>query len=189
MLSPDPKALTTERLILRQWRESDHEPFARLNADPTVMEFMGRQLTRDESEAMAVSIHRVIESRGWGLWAVEVRNGAPFIGFVGLAIPTFDAHFTPCVEIAWRLAHEHWNRGYATEAATASLRFAFQEMQLPQVVSFTAALNIRSTRVMERSGMSRDLAGDFEHPRLAPSHPLRPHVLYRADRDAWLNRS
>lgn len=183
------KPLQTTRLILRPWRESDHADFARLNDDPRVMEFMGRHLSHDESDAMAARIQAEIQQRGWGLWAVEIQGGAAFIGFVGLSIPSFDAHFTPCVEIGWRLAPDHWHKGYASEAATESLRFAFEELRLPQVVSFTTPLNKRSMRVMESIGMSRDRAGDFEHPRLAPTHPLRSHVLYRANRDAWLNRS
>jgi RimJ/RimL family protein N-acetyltransferase len=182
------KALTTKRLILRPWRDSDLAAFARLNDDPVVMEFMGRRLSRDESDAMAARIQGEIAQRGWGLWAIEVQAGVPFIGFVGLSIPSFDAHFTPCIEIGWRLARDHWQQGYAGEAATESLRFAFEELQLPQVVSFTVPLNKRSIRVMEKIGMSRDLAGDFEHPRLAPSHPLRSHVLYRMNRDTWPNR-
>jgi RimJ/RimL family protein N-acetyltransferase len=106
----------------------------------------------------------------------------PFIGYVGLSVPTFDAHFTPCVEIGWRLAKEYWGRGYASEAAAASLRFAFEKLHLKQIVAFTVPLNRRSIRVMERIGMSRDLAGDFEHPKLAPGHPLRSHVLHRINR-------
>jgi RimJ/RimL family protein N-acetyltransferase len=182
-------ALNTKRLLLRPWQESDRAAFARLNADPEVMEFMGRRLSRDESDAMAARIQAEIEQRGWGLWAIEVQGGDAFVGFVGLSIPSFDAHFTPCIEIGWRLARAHWHHGYASEAATESLRFAFEELQLPQIVSFTVPLNTRSIRVMESIGMSRDAAGDFEHPRLAPSHPLRSHVLYRMNRDTWLNRS
>jgi RimJ/RimL family protein N-acetyltransferase len=190
--------LNTERLILRRWCESDLTAFARLNDDPAVMEFMPRRLNRDESDAFAARIQLDMESRGWGLWAVEVKGasptqqarpqmgvaggGVPFIGYVGLSVPTFDAHFTPCVEVGWRLAKEHWGRGYASEAAAASLRFAFEQLKFKQIVSFTASLNSRSIRVMERIGMTRDLADDFEHPRLSPGHPLRRHVLYRINR-------
>jgi RimJ/RimL family protein N-acetyltransferase len=184
--------LTTSRLILRPWRDTDLSAFARLNDDPAVMEFMPRRLARDESDAAAARIRRVIETRGWGFWAVEVKGpdpaAAPFIGFVGLSVPSFEAHFTPCVEIGWRLAREHWGRGYASEAAAASLRFAFDNLKLQEIVAFTVPLNKRSMRVMERIGMSRDLTGDFEHPKLPPGHPLRPHVLYRVNRSAWLNR-
>jgi RimJ/RimL family protein N-acetyltransferase len=183
--------LTTSRLILRRWREADLSPFADLNDDPVVMEFMARRLSRDESDAFAARIRADIEKRGWGLWAVEVKGAArtavPFIGYVGLSIPSFDAHFTPCVEIGWRLSKEHWGYGYASEAAAASLRFAFQKLTFQQIVAFTVPLNERSIRVMERIGMSRDPAGDFEHPKLPPGHPLRPHVLYRANRTQWLN--
>jgi RimJ/RimL family protein N-acetyltransferase len=174
----------TERLILRPWRDSDLNAFARLNDDPVVMEHMPQRLSRDESDAMAARIRQDTERRGWGLWAVEVRAtaeqiGVPFIGYVGLSVPRFDAHFTPCVEIGWRLAKEHWGRGYASEAAGASLRFGFDNLGMKQIVAFTVPLNKRSIRVMERIGMTRDPAGDFEHPKLAPGHPLRRHVLYR----------
>jgi RimJ/RimL family protein N-acetyltransferase len=181
-------ALTTSRLILRRWRDTDLSAFAQLNDDPAVMQYMPRRLSRDESDATAARIDAAIETRGWGFWAVEVKGngaanpGAPFIGFVGLSIPGFQAHFTPCVEIGWRLAKEHWGRGYASEAAAASLQFAFDNLKLEQIVAFTVPLNKRSMRVMERIGMSRDPADDFEHPKLPPDHPLRPHVLYRVNR-------
>jgi ribosomal-protein-alanine N-acetyltransferase len=156
------------------------------------MESLPRRLSRDESDAAAARIRTTIEQRGWGFWAVEVKGAGDtaeaFIGFVGLSVPSFDAHFTPCVEIGWRLAKEHWGCGYASEAAAASLRFAFENLRLQQIIAFTVPLNKRSIRVMERIGMSRDLAGDFEHPKLPPGHPFRPHVLYRVNRTAWLNR-
>ena len=175
-------SLVTERLILRAWRDSDLAPFARLNDDPVVMEFMSRRLTRDESDAFAARIRADMDARGWGLWAVEIKDGAPFAGYVGLSVPGFDAHFTPCVEVGWRLARAHWGQGYAGEAAAACLRFGFETLILQQIVSFTASVNQRSIRVMEKIGMTRDRAGDFEHPRLAPGNPLRPHVLYRVNR-------
>jgi RimJ/RimL family protein N-acetyltransferase len=156
------------------------------------MEFLPRRLSRDESDAAVLRIRMGMEERGWGFWAVEVKGtaqaGSPFIGFVGLSIPGFEAHFTPCVEIGWRLAKEHWGFGYASEAAAASLRFAFEKLRLQQIVAFTVPLNKRSIRVMERIGMSRDVAGDFEHPKLPVGHPLRLHVLYRVNRSAWINR-
>lgn len=149
--------LNTSRLILRPWRDADLSEFARLNDDPAVMEFLPRRLSRDESDAMAARIRTGMEKRGWGFWAVEVKAGAdagaPFIGFVGLSIPGFEAHFTPCVEIGWRLAKEHWGFGYASEAAGASLRFAFEKLTFQQIVAFTVPLNKRSIRVMERIGM------------------------------------
>ncbi len=180
--------LITARLILRPWRQPDRAAFARLNDDPAVMEFLPRRLNRDESDAAAIRIQAHIENHGWGLWAVEVTGGAPFIGYVGLSVPRFPAPFLPAIEIGWRLAREHWGFGYATEAAEASLRFAFERLALQQIVSFTVPLNKRSIGVMERIGMTRDAGGDFEHPNLSPGHPLRSHVLYRMNRSTWLSR-
>jgi RimJ/RimL family protein N-acetyltransferase len=185
MQSIVPSLLTTERLILRQWRESDGQPFARLNADPAVMAHFPRCLSRDESDAAVARTEKFIEERGWGFWAVEVRGGAPFIGFVGLSIPGFTTHFSPCVEIGWRLAQEHWGHGYASEAAIASLRFGFEKLTLQEIVAFTVPLNDRSIGVMKRIGMTRDPADDFDHPKVEPGHPLRRHVLYRMKRSDW----
>jgi RimJ/RimL family protein N-acetyltransferase len=172
----------TERLVLRQWRDDDLEPFAALNADLEVMRYFPAPLTRAQSDALAERERERIARGGWGLWAVEVVDGPPFVGFVGLARPAFDAHFTPAVEVGWRLAREHWGRGYATEAARAALAFGFDELDLAEIVSFTSVLNERSQRVMDRIGMSRDLDGDFDHPSLPAGHPLRRHVLYRIGR-------
>jgi len=172
--------LRTERLLLRRWRDADLEPFAALNADPATMRFFPATLTREESDAHAERIGRQIEEEGWGLWAVEVPRDAAFAGFVGLARPGFEAHFTPAVEVGWRLARAHWGKGYATEAGRAALAFGFAELGLEEIVSFTSRANEPSWRVMERLGMSRDPADDFEHPRLPEGHPLRPHVLYRS---------
>jgi RimJ/RimL family protein N-acetyltransferase len=189
MQSIAPNLLTTERLILRQWQESDRDAFARLNADPVVRQFFPSVQTREESDADAARIQNAIEARGWGFWAVEVRGGAPFIGFVGLSVPGFEAHFTspraPCVEIGWRLLKEHWGKGYASEAATACLRFGFEKLTLQEIVAFTVPLNERSRAVMTRIGMSRDPADDFDHPKLEPGHPMRRHVLYRMRREDW----
>ena len=167
------------RLILRAWREEDLAPFAELNADPAVMEYFPSVLSRAESDAFAVLIRSEMAERGFGLWAVEVPGVAHFIGFTGLAVPRFRAHFTPCVEIGWRIAREHWGRGYAPEAAREALAHAFGPPSLDEVVSFTAAGNLRSRRVMEKLGMTHDPADDFEHPSLASGHRLRRHVLYR----------
>lgn len=171
--------LRTERLLLRQWRDADLEPFAALNADAETMRFFPAPLTREESDAHAERIRQHLEEQGWGLWAVEVAGGPAFVGFVGLARPSFEAHFTPAVEVGWRLAREHWGQGFATEAARAAVSFGFRELALEEIVSFTSKLNEPSIRVMERIGMTRDPADDFDHPRLPPGHPLRPHVLYR----------
>ncbi len=178
-------SLTTVRLSLRPWREQDRAPFAELNRDSRVMEFLPKPLTRAESDATAARIGEHFERHGFGLWAVEVVGVADFIGFVGLNVPKFEAHFTPCVEIGWRLAYDHWAQGYATEAAGAALAFAFESLALDQVVSFTVPANDRSRRVMERLAMTRSPADDFEHPQLANGHPLRHHVLYRLPRSAW----
>jgi RimJ/RimL family protein N-acetyltransferase len=177
--------LRTERLLLRQWRDEDLEPFAALNADPETMRFFVAPPARAESDALAERSRRQIETQGWGLWAVEVVGGASFIGFVGLARPSFEAHFTPAVEVGWRLAREHWGHGYATEAGRAALACGFEELGLEEIVSFTSVVNEPSWRVMERLGMTHDPADDFENPRVPVGHPLRPHVLYRLSRDAW----
>ena len=150
-----------------------------MNADPAVMEHFPAPLSREQSGAMVERIEASIESRGFGLWAVEVKGGAPFIGFVGLSVPNFEAHFTPTVEVGWRLAAAHWGYGYATEAARAALDFGFGPLGLGEIVSFTTASNRQSRRVMERLGMSRDPHDDFEHPNLPVGHPMRVHVLYR----------
>jgi RimJ/RimL family protein N-acetyltransferase len=171
--------LRTERLILREWRPEDREPFAALNADPRVMECMPALLPRAQSDALARRSEQHFAKHGFGPWAVEVPDVAPFIGFVGLSVPAFEAHFTPCVEIGWRLAAEHWGHGYATEAALASARFAFDDLEMTQLVSFTTPQNVRSRAVMRRIGMTHDEADDFDHPRLPPGHRLRRHVLYR----------
>jgi RimJ/RimL family protein N-acetyltransferase len=177
--------LKTPRRCLRAWREADLPQFAALNADARVMELMPSLLSRDESDAMAVRIGEHFDRHEFGQWAVEVAGGAEFIGFVGLKIPQFTAPFTPCVEIGWRLAHEHWGQGYATEAAQAVLAFAFTHLRLDEIVSFTVPANARSRRVMERLGMSCSPSDDFDFPTLAEGHPLRRHVLYRLSRDDW----
>ena len=177
--------LSTPRLCLRQWRASDLGPFAALNADPLVMEFMGRCLSAAESDALARRSEAEIARQGWGFWATELRESAAFIGFVGLHVPSFEVPFTPCVEIGWRLERASWGNGFATEAARECLRFAFESLVLEEVVSFTVPVNRRSRAVMERLGMCRDAAGDFDHPRVPAGHPLRRHVLYRLRRTDW----
>jgi len=190
LASTDPVAeLKTTRLILRQWRAEDAEPFAALNADPQVMRYLPRLLARAESDAFAQAAAATLRERGFGLWAVEVAGGSPFIGYVGLNAPSFTAHFTPCVEIGWRLERASWGAGYASEAAAQCLRHAFESLALPEVVSFTVPANERSLAVMRRIGMQRDAGGDFEHPRLPPAHPLRAHVLYRLSAAAWAARA
>lgn len=173
----------TKRLLLRHWQDSDLPALAALNADPAVMKYFPAPLSRIESDAQAERIRQFIEQHGWGLWAVEVKGGAPFIGFVGLSIPGDDLPFSPCVEIAWRLAAAHWGMGYASEAANCALSVAFDTLKLAEVVAFTTETNAPSRRVMERIGMT--FSGEtFEHPRLPADHPLRNHVLYRKQQPA-----
>jgi RimJ/RimL family protein N-acetyltransferase len=177
--------LTTDRLLLRQWRDSDREPFAALNADPAVMEHFPALQTREVSDALIDRNIAAIDERGWGLWALEVRETGEFIGFTGLSVPSFEAHFMPAVEIGWRLAKGAWGNGYATEAARASLAHGFGPGGLEEIVSFTATTNVPSQRVMQRIGMRHDEAGDFDHVRLPAGHRLQRHVLYRIDRAQW----
>lgn len=175
----NPPTLTTERLTLRPWREEDLIPFADLNADPEVMEFMPNCLNRQESDAMAERIQQHFAQHGFGLWAIEIPGKFKFIGYTGLLVPTFQAHFTPCVEIGWRLSRAHWGNGYATEAAKAALSFGFNNKKLQDIVSFTVPQNTRSINVMKRLGMKSNPEEDFNHPNLPEGHPLQSHVLYR----------
>jgi RimJ/RimL family protein N-acetyltransferase len=171
--------LAGHRLRLRRWRDEDRDPFAAMNADARVMEFFPSTLGRAASDALADRIEAHFRERGFGLWAVEVPDVADFIGFTGLSVPRFEAPFVPCVEIGWRLAAQHWGKGYATEAARLALGYGFETLELSEIVSFTATTNLRSRAVMERLGMRRDPADDFDHPALSEGRPLRRHVLYR----------
>ena len=174
----------TQRLRLRQWRAADHEPFARMNADPRVMEFYPAVLDRAASDAMAQRIQSRLAEQGWGLWAAELRATGEFIGYIGLQVPVVTLPFSPCVEIGWRLAQEFWGRGLATEGAKGALRVGFAELGLDEIVSFTAVINRRSRAVMERLGMREDKAAAFDHPSV-PDGPLRAHCLYRLRRERW----
>ncbi|TDD33047.1 N-acetyltransferase, partial [Nonomuraea terrae] len=163
--------METERLIMRRWRDADRAPFAEMNADPEVMRHFPAPLTRSQSDAMVDRIERHFDMRGYGLWALEERSTGRFVGFTGLALQTFEAPFLPAVEIGWRLARPAWGRGYATEAAREAVRYAFDEAGLDEIVSMTAVGNARSRAVMERLGMTRDPADDFDHPRVPPGDP------------------
>ncbi|MBB4931914.1 RimJ/RimL family protein N-acetyltransferase [Lipingzhangella halophila] len=174
--------LRTERLLLRQWREDDLEPFARLNADPEVVRYLPAPLTRGESLAMLRRKRRDLEEAGYGFWALETLDTGEFIGFTGLQDVPFEAHFTPAVEVGWRLARHAWGHGYATEAARAAVRHGFAAAGVEEIVSFTTEANTRSWAVMERLGMRRDPAADFVHPALPADHELSRHVLYRLPR-------
>jgi RimJ/RimL family protein N-acetyltransferase len=181
-MPPQPE-LSTERLLLRRWREDDREPFAALNADPRVMEYMPAPHTRAESDHLISRIERGFDRCGYGLWALELRASGEFLGFTGLQVVPFEASFTPAVEVGWRLARSAWGQGYATEAGLAAVAFGLQRAGLGEIVSFTSAVNGRSRAVMERIGMRHDPAEDFDHPRLKPGDHLRRHVLYRISID------
>lgn len=171
--------IQTERLLLRQWTDEDFEPFAALNADPEVMQFFPSVQTRAESDAAAAGNRAHIEKHGWGLWAVEITHTGEFIGFTGLWSVPPEFPFSPAVEVGWRLARAYWGQGFATEAARAAVYFGFGDLGLDEIVSMTTAANERSWRVMEKLGMTRDPADDFDHPRVPEGHALRRHVLYR----------
>jgi len=171
--------LSSGRVCLRRWRDEDREAFAAMNSDARVMEFFRSRLSRVESDAMVDRIQKHFSEHDFGLWAIEVPGVAPFIGFAGLEWARFGAPFTPSVEVGWRLAFEHWGRGYATEAARLALGYGFGTLALSVVVSFTSATNHRSRAVMERLGMRRDPVEDFDYPSFPEGHPLRRHVLYR----------
>jgi RimJ/RimL family protein N-acetyltransferase len=174
--------IRTERLVLRRWQEADRLPFQRLNADPRVMEFLSEPLTAEASDALFDRIQAHINRHGFGPFAAELVETGEFLGFTGLFVPEFDAHFTPAVEIGWRLAFECWGKGLATEGARAAVRFGFEALGLDEIVSFTVPGNLRSRRVMEKLGMTHDPRDDFDHPGLPEGHPLRKHVLYRIRR-------
>ena len=180
-----PVLIETERLRLRNWRDADLEPFARLNADPRVMEFFPRALDRADSAALVARERARIDAKGYGLYAAEVKDGGLFIGFIGLADVMFATAFAPAVEIGWRLSRQSWGSGYASEGARAVIDDAFTRLGFQSLVSFTAEWNARSRRVMEKIGMVRDAEGDFRYPTLPPDHKLAPHVLYRIDRGTW----
>jgi RimJ/RimL family protein N-acetyltransferase len=160
-----------------------------LNADPRVREFYPTVATRDESAKSIDYARSHFARHGFGMWAVEVIDGPPFIGFIGLGVPEFHANFTPCVEIGWRLAVEHWGRGYATEGARAAAAFGFDVKGLQEIVAFTVPANMRSRRVMEKIGMTHDARDDFDMPTIEEGHPLRRHVLYRLRADGLQHRA
>jgi len=172
------KVIETERLILRTWREEDFVPFAEMNRDPLVMRYFPNKLSSEESDKLAQRIITHLDKRGYGLWAVEVKKGTPFIGFTGFNYTDFPAEFTPCIEIGWRLANPHWGKGYATEAAKACLA-SVDRWNLDKIYSFTSEINIPSQGVMQKIGMKK--AGSFDHPKIDPSNRLCRHVLYYWD--------
>lgn len=167
-------------ISLRQWRDSDLAPFTAMSADPEVMQCFLRPLTADESHEFLIRQRDLIDQRGWGLWVVDVDGD--FAGFTGLAEPKFTAHFTPCVEIGWRLRRQYWGRSIAYTAAQQAMDYAFHTLHLPELVSFTTTINTRSWKLMQRLGFTTDPSEDFMHPLVEADHPLCPHVLYRRPR-------
>jgi ribosomal-protein-alanine N-acetyltransferase len=180
-----PLSLGTPRLLLRPWRDADVDAFAAMFDDPAVMEFLPPAKDRAAIEAIVGRVRAHFDQHGFGWWAAELRETGAFIGFTGLSRIPFEAHFTPAVEVGWRLASAYWGQGYASEGARAALQAGFTQLGLSEIVSITVPANRRSWRVMERIGMTRDPADDFDHPRLAEGDPLRRHVLYRIDRARW----
>jgi ribosomal-protein-alanine N-acetyltransferase len=178
--APHPVAeLTTDRLLLRGFRDADLDPFAAINADPVVMEHFVRPQTRAESAVFIDRIRAQWRGHGWGLWALERRDTGAFIGYAGLWPVRFEAAFEPKVEVGWRLAPADWGHGFATEAARAAVAFAFDVLGWPEIASFTAVGNARSRAVMRRIGMHHEPEWDFDHPAVPEGHPVRPHVFYR----------
>ena len=177
--------LRGSRVILRAWTDADLAPFAAMNADAEVMQHFPAPLTRTESDQLAARVRAHFARYGYGAWVVEIPGELPFAGCVGLLHVGFDAHFTPAVEISWRLVRTAWGQSYATEAAQCALRYAFEILQLQEVVSFTVPANLRSQAVMQRLGMRSKAEENFAHPRLAAGDPLSEHVLYRLSRGAW----
>jgi len=182
----DHQMMETDRLVMRPFEACDRNPFAAMNANPEVMAHFPAPLTRAQSDAMMEQIQASFDERGFGLWAVLERERGAFIGFCGLTIPRFSSHFTPAVEVGWRLRRSAWGHGYATEAARAALEVGFIDMGLDEIVSFTSPHNLRSRRVMERIGMVHDPQGNFDHPGVPVGDPLREHVLYRLVRARYL---
>ncbi|WBW97813.1 GNAT family N-acetyltransferase [Oceanirhabdus sp. W0125-5] len=172
--------IKTNRLGLRKWNPEDLIPFTEMNSDPKVMEFFTNTLTKEESYAFANRVISHFDSHGFGLYAVDVLSSGEFIGYIGLSIPKFEAYFTPCVEIGWRIAHKYWGKGYAPEGAKACIKYAFETLNISEIVSFTASINKRSIRVMEKIGM--DYCGTFKHPKVDINSPLYEHVLYKIEK-------
>ncbi|MBN8827716.1 MAG: GNAT family N-acetyltransferase [Sphingobacteriia bacterium] len=175
--------LEAERVILREWKEEDVEPFAKINQDPKVMEFMPKLLTKQEVNEWIERIKLHFKNNNFGMFACELKETKKFIGYIGLQNVAFEASFTPCVEVAWRLASDHWGKGLATEGAKRVLEFAFNDLKLKEVLAFTVPKNLPSRRVMEKLGMTHDPKENFNHPKLPLEHPLSLHVLYRIKED------
>jgi RimJ/RimL family protein N-acetyltransferase len=185
---PTPVILETPRLLLRPWRDEDRAPFAAQSGDPRVMAFFPRPLAPAESDELLARIRAHFDRHGYGWWAVEEKGGEPLLGYVGLEHCDYPVAFAPALTIGWRLGAEHWQAGFAHEAAEAALAFAFERLGVEEVVAFTVPANLQSLALMERLGMSYDARDDFQHPHMPPGHRLRHHLLYRLSRAAWRDR-
>lgn len=177
--------LLTSRLKMRKWRQEDILPFSKMNSDSQVMEFFPKVLTEKETHDLVQKFEERFSQQGFGFWALELIENGQFIGFTGLNVPAFQTHFTPCVEIGWRIAHEYWGKGLAVEAAQKTIEYGFEVCSLKEIVAFTTLLNMKSRRVMEKLGMTYSPKDDFEHPLLEVEHPLRKHVLYRLKKESY----
>ena len=177
--------IETERLILRTWQKEDAKAYFQINQDPKVIEFLRGPLTREQVQDFIQYVRHHGEQYGYTTWAVELKETGVLMGFIGLNYVDWPAHFTPAVEIGWRLGSQYWGKGYATEGAKAALAYGFEQCNLHEIVAFTVPANIRSIRVMEKIGLELDINGDFAHPKLPQDHPLSKHILYRLSRSSW----
>jgi ribosomal-protein-alanine N-acetyltransferase len=176
----------SDRLGFRLWKDEDYEPFAKMNANPVVMKYFPRTLTKEQSDQFIGRIMNHFKEHGYGLWAVEIKDTGEFIGYLGFYTATFEAEFTPCVEIGWRLDNKFWNKGYATEGAKRCLDYGFKSLGFQEVFSFTSLLNKPSVNVMKKIGLKEHRT--FLHPALCEGHPLREHVLYKIDKETYLRK-
>lgn len=176
----DDYIIKTDRLGLRSWKEKDHESFAKMNADPRVMEHFPFLMTREQTDAYLTRIYNHFDEYGYGVYAVDILDSNEFIGYIGFSCPTWESYFTPCVEVGWRLKSESWNKGYATEGALACLEYGFKELGLDAIYSWTATDNKASERVMQKIGLVK--IDEFDHPRIEKGHRLERHVLYKKEK-------
>lgn len=184
--------IETERLILRMWKKEDARSYFQINQDLKVIESLRGPLTMEQVNDFIPAVNRHHAELGYTLWAACLKETDELIGFIGLNytdfFSKFDSHFTPAVEVGWRLGSQYWGKGFATEGACASVEYGFKRCSLKEIVSFTVPANVRSIRVMEKIGLKRDLDGDFAHPKLANNHPLSQHILYRLSADEYFNQ-
>lgn len=180
--------IETDRLLLRTWKKEDARAYYQINQDPKVIACLGGPLTMEEVHAFIERVNNQMDTRGYTLWAVEEKETGTLMGFIGLGYKESEAHFTPAVEVGWRLGSQYWGKGYATEGAKASLEYGFKKCGLKEIVSLTVPANLRSIRVMEKIGLKRDMQGDFAHPRLSADHRLSQHVLYRLTQGEYVSQ-